>query len=75
VSGAIEFTQITPNEFHATAGVHDWRVSFWGAHAFYRTTSFAQAAKFVAVVAEAAALVDHEPDVDVRPEGVTIRSF
>jgi 4a-hydroxytetrahydrobiopterin dehydratase len=72
---ADEPAQIVPNEFHATPGVEDWRVLFWGAHAFYRAASFAQAAEFVAAIAEVAAAVGHDPDVDVRPEGVTIRSF
>jgi 4a-hydroxytetrahydrobiopterin dehydratase len=67
--------QLLPVDFHASPGVGDWRVLFWGAHAFYRTRSFAEAAEFVAAIAEAAAVVGHDPDVDVRPEGVTIRSF
>lgn len=72
---ADSFAQLMPKAFHATPGVEDWRVLFWGAHAFYRTASFAQAAAFVTAIAEAAAAVGHDPDVDVRPEGVTIRSF
>ena len=28
-------------------GVEDWRVIFWGAHTFYRTSSFAEGARFV----------------------------
>ncbi|KRA24754.1 hypothetical protein ASD65_10220 [Microbacterium sp. Root61] len=69
------FVQLLPLEFHATPGVEDWHVLFWGAHVFYRTASFAQAAGFVAAIAEAASAVGHDPDVDVRPEGVTVRSF
>ena len=72
---AEEFTQLLPLEFHAMAGVEDWRVLYWGAHAFYATGSFAEAAEFVAAIAAAAAEVGHDPDVDVRPEGVTIRAF
>jgi 4a-hydroxytetrahydrobiopterin dehydratase len=68
------FAQIHPAEFHSAAGVGDWRVLYWGAHAFYRTNSFAEAAQFVAAIADAAASVKHDPDVDVRPEGVTIRT-
>ncbi len=68
------FEQLLPKEFHATAGVEDWRVLFWGAQAFYRTSSFAQAAEFFGAISVAAATVGHEPDVDVRPEGVVIRS-
>lgn len=69
------FVQLMPREFHAMPGVGDWRVLFWGAYAFYPTDSFAQAAQFVADIARAAEQVGHEPDVDVRPEGVTVRSF
>jgi 4a-hydroxytetrahydrobiopterin dehydratase len=69
-----EPTQIGPKEFHATPGVEDWRVLFWGAHAVYRTASFTQAAELVSAIAEAARAVGHDPDVDVRPEGVTIRT-
>jgi 4a-hydroxytetrahydrobiopterin dehydratase len=69
------FVRLMPKEFHATPGVEDWRVLFWGAHVFYRTDSFAQAAEFMAAIAQAAARVGHDPDVDVRPEGVTIRTF
>ncbi|PRY66982.1 4a-hydroxytetrahydrobiopterin dehydratase [Glaciihabitans tibetensis] len=67
------FEQLLPLQFHATPGVEDWRVLFWGAHAFYRTGSFAQAAEFVSAIADAASVVSHDPDVDLRPEGVTIR--
>lgn len=67
--------QLQPADFHATPGVADWRVLFWGAHAFYRTGSFAHAAEFVAAIAAAAAAIGHEPDVDVRPQGVTVRTF
>ena len=69
-----EFEQLFPKEFHASPGVEDWRVLFWGAHVFYRTASFDQAAEFVSAIAEAARTVGHAPDVDVRPEGVTVRT-
>ena len=42
--GAEAPTQLHPTDFHASPGVGDWRVLFWGAHAFYRTASFAEAA-------------------------------
>ncbi len=69
-----EFVQLVPKAFHASPGVEDWRVLFWGAHAFYRTASFGQAAEFVSAIAEAARMVGHAPDVDVRPEGVMVRT-
>jgi 4a-hydroxytetrahydrobiopterin dehydratase len=70
-----EFVRLMAEEFHATPGTEDWHVLFWGAHAFYRTASFAEAVAFVSGIGEAAAEVGHDPDVDVRPEGVTIRTF
>ena len=69
-----EFEQLSAKEFHASPGVEDWRVLFYGAHVFYRTLSFDQAAEFVSTIAEAARTLGHDPDVDVRPEGVTVRT-
>src|SRR3954453_17708875 len=67
--------RVTAKAFHDSPGVEDWRVLYWGAYALYPTSSFAQAASFVSAIAEAAASVGHAPDVDVRPEGVTVRTF
>ncbi|WP_219995770.1 VOC family protein [Schumannella sp. 10F1B-5-1] len=66
--------KITNKQFHENEGVADWRVLFWGAHVFYRTSGFAEGARLVVAIAEAAAELGHEPDVDIRPEGVTVRS-
>ncbi|HJQ77547.1 MAG TPA: VOC family protein [Acidimicrobiia bacterium] len=65
----------TAKEFHEATGVEDWRVLFWGAYAFYRIGSFAEGARLVAAIAEAAEALQHFPDVDLRPEGVTVRTF
>jgi 4a-hydroxytetrahydrobiopterin dehydratase len=64
----------TARAFHDANGVEDWRVMFSGAHAYFRVGSFSEAARFVAAIAEAAEAVGHFPDVDVRPEGVTVRT-
>src|SRR5690348_852077 len=64
----------TARAFHDAAGVEDWRVLFSGAHAYFRVGSFAEAARFVAKIADVAEGVGHFPDVDVRPEGVTVRT-
>jgi 4a-hydroxytetrahydrobiopterin dehydratase len=64
----------TAKAFHDEPGVEDWRVLFSGAHAYFRVGSFAEAARFVSVIAEVAEDVGHVPDVDVRPEGVTVRT-
>jgi pterin-4a-carbinolamine dehydratase len=64
----------TAKAFHEANGVEDWRVLFSGAHAYFRVRSFEHGARFVAAIAEVAKVVDHFPDVDLRPEGVTVRT-
>ena len=64
----------TARAFHDAVGVEDWRVLFSGAHAYFHVGSFAEAARFVAAIADVAEAVGHFPDVDVRPEGVTVRT-
>ncbi|HUQ63545.1 MAG TPA: VOC family protein [Acidimicrobiales bacterium] len=64
----------TARAFHNSDGVEDWRVLFSGAHAYFRVRSFAEAARFVAAIAQVAESVGQFPDVDVRPDGVTVRT-
>src|SRR4029078_13100118 len=64
----------TGRAFHDADGVEDWRILFSGAHAYFRVGSFAEAAGFVAAIAEVADVVGHFPDVDVRPGGLTVRT-
>ena len=66
--------RMTARAFHDAGGVDDWRVLFTGAHAYFRVGSFAEAAQLVAAIAAAAEAVGHFPDVDVRPEGITVRT-
>jgi pterin-4a-carbinolamine dehydratase len=61
--------------FHEAGGVDEWRVLYWGAYAYFRVGSFAEGAGFVTAIAEIAEAVGHFPDVDLRPEGVTVRTF
>ncbi|MFD7644410.1 VOC family protein [Kitasatospora sp. NPDC059795] len=63
---------IRPLAFHAAPGTEDWRVLGEGACTFFPAASFADAARLVAAIASA---VDGlgAPDVDLRPEGVTVR--
>ena len=67
--------RVTAKAFHAVDGVEDWRVLYGGAFAHFRTASFAEAVKLVAAIADEAEQVGHFPDIDVRPEGVTVRTF
>src|SRR5262245_52345804 len=62
----------TARAFHEAGGVEDWRVLFSGALAYFNVGSFAEAARFVAAIAEGAEVVGHFPDVDMRPEGGTV---
>ncbi|WP_438853878.1 VOC family protein [Agromyces sp. M3QZ16-3] len=64
---------ISPEAFHAAEGVGDWRVLYWGAHAFFRAPSYAAAAGFVAAITAIDEVVGHEPDVDLRHEGVAVK--
>jgi pterin-4a-carbinolamine dehydratase len=65
----------TARVFHDAGGVDDWRVLYWGAYAYYRIESFADGARFVAAITEVAEALGHFPDVDLRPQGVTVRTF
>lgn len=65
----------TARAFHEAGGVEDWRVLFWGAYAHFRTDSFAEGARLVAAIAAVANATGRSPDVDLRPEGVTVRTF
>jgi 4a-hydroxytetrahydrobiopterin dehydratase len=64
---------ITAREFHETDGTEDWRVLSDGAHAFFRTGSFAESARLVSAIGELADVTEHAPDVDIRRDGVTVR--
>jgi 4a-hydroxytetrahydrobiopterin dehydratase len=67
------YEPITATEFHSAEGVGDWRVVFEGACAYFRTGSFAVGAKLAGEIALLADQLDHDPDVDLRPDGVTVR--
>src|SRR5712692_1423702 len=64
---------ISPKQFHDSEGVEEWRVLSDGACAYFRTTSFAASARFVQAISEMPGVDDHQPDIDVRHEGVTVR--
>jgi 4a-hydroxytetrahydrobiopterin dehydratase len=69
--------QITGRQFLRSPGVEDWR-AIWGggwACAHFRTESFAAGVSLVQAIGELAASADHYPDIDLRPEGVTVRLF
>ena len=67
--------RLTAAQFSASPGVSDWRVLWGGGYAAARflTGSFATGLTLVAAIGDAAAAAGHDPDVDVRPESVTVR--
>jgi 4a-hydroxytetrahydrobiopterin dehydratase len=64
---------IGPRQFHEAEGVEDWRVIGDGACTFFRTRSFAEAARLVQAISQVPGVEDHRPDLDVRGDGVTAR--
>jgi 4a-hydroxytetrahydrobiopterin dehydratase len=65
---------ISPKQFHESEGVEDWRVLGGdGATAYFRTRSFAAAARLVQAIGELPGVDEQRPAVDVRHDGVTVR--
>ena len=64
---------LSPKQFHEAEGTHDWRVVGDGACAYFRTGSYAVAARLVEAIGELPGADQHQPDIDVRREGVTVR--
>jgi 4a-hydroxytetrahydrobiopterin dehydratase len=63
-----------PEEFYACEGVDDWRYLGDGLQTFFPTDSFATGARLIQAIADLPAVdADHQPDVDLRPDGVTVR--
>jgi 4a-hydroxytetrahydrobiopterin dehydratase len=67
--------RVTAKRFHERVGLDEWHVLFWGAYSHYRLPSFSAGAAFVSAVAETAERLGHAPDVDLRPDGATVRVF
>src|ERR1043165_7024060 len=64
---------ISPSDFRAAGGTEDWPVIGDGAVSFYPTSSLAASIRFVDAIAAIAGIEQHRPDIDIRPDGVTIR--
>jgi 4a-hydroxytetrahydrobiopterin dehydratase len=65
--------RLSPQQFHESAGVEEWRVLEDGACACFRIGSLAAGARLVQAISELPGVDDHLPDVDVRRDGVTVR--
>ena len=63
--------RVFSRQFHAAEGAEAWRVLPEGAHAFFRTDSFATSARLVDAIGQ---LVEEggAPSIDIRGDGVTV---
>ena len=64
---------ITGRQFADADGTADWPILGDGATAFFRTDSLAASARLVRAISELPGVDEHPPDIDVRPDGVTVR--
>src|SRR5438309_281982 len=71
--GAHMTDRLSPQQFHESEGIEDWRVLGDGACAFFRTGSFAAGTRLAQAIGALPDIDDHAPDVDVRPDSVTVR--
>jgi 4a-hydroxytetrahydrobiopterin dehydratase len=64
---------IRARTFHEAVGGDGWRLVSDGANAFYPTTSLAESAALVAALGALDGIDGHPPDIDIRPDGVTVK--
>ena len=65
--------KITPQQFHDSEGVEDWRVLWSVAFATFRTGDFATGLRLLNRIGELAEAVHHHPDVNLRYGVVEVR--
>lgn len=65
--------RITPQQFHDSSGVDDWRVLWSVAFAVYRTGGFATGLQLVAEIGRCAEAVGHHPDLTLRGGVLEVR--
>ncbi|GAA1440760.1 VOC family protein [Leifsonia poae] len=65
---------ISSRRFHDEPGTSGWHVLYGGAQTVYPTGSFATGVEFIRRIAAVTAEVGREPDIDLRPEAVVVRT-
>ena len=65
--------RITPQQFHDSIGVDDWRVLWSVAFALYRTGDFATGLELVARIGRLAEAAGHHPDLGLRAGVLEVR--
>ncbi len=63
--------RVHSQQFHQAEGAEAWRLLPEGAYAFFRSDSFAASARLIDAISGLAPN-GHEPDVDIRGDGVTV---
>ncbi|KAA9110664.1 VOC family protein [Microbacterium rhizomatis] len=63
---------ITSADFRASPGVDDWRVTFAGPQTHYPCPDLATGLRLVEAAVDASAETGVAPDIDLRPEGVSV---
>jgi 4a-hydroxytetrahydrobiopterin dehydratase len=64
---------VSVREFREAGGTDAWPVLGDGACTFVPTDSLATSARLAQAIASIAGIEDHRPDLDIRPDGVTVR--
>lgn len=64
--------RVSPQKFHESEGVEDWRASPSGAVTYFVTGSFAKGVELVNAIGRLADAANHHPDVDLRYPGVRV---
>ena len=67
--------RISPEQFQASDGVHDWTVFVGGAKAYFVTGSFTKGVELINIIGALADAANHHPDVDLRYPGVLVNLF
>ena len=65
---------ISAKRFHDEPGTAGWHVLYGGAQTVFPTGSFATGVEFVRRIAAVTGEVGREPDIDLRPEAVVVRT-
>jgi 4a-hydroxytetrahydrobiopterin dehydratase len=65
---------VSAKQFHDEEGTGGWHVLYGGAQTVFPTGSFAMGVEFIQRIAVAAVSVGREPDIDLRPEAVVVRT-
>src|SRR5262245_13738975 len=67
------FEPIGGNDFERATGAAGWRVVGDGACTYFATGSLAEGARLAGAIASIPGIDEGPPDIDVRPNGLTVR--